>query len=232
VAKDKDEGKDADKDADQDEGPLPGLDAGMQVFVWDLRYATLGKGRDAMPGPRVVPGRYRVSLSLGGVSQSREFEVRADPRTTASAADWQASQDLTRQIQLKVGELGQAALRIGALRKVLQQSKAADAPARLALLETLAAKLVSPDFDGYLESLAHPASLESRLGSLMFAVESSLGRPTPADAQVFAALSAQVDEGIAALHAFDDLKLKDVQAFRPGRPVTRLGLQRRDADDD
>jgi len=234
VAKPKQD-KDADKDADagnDDGAPAPGLDAGMNVFVWDMRYATVGKGQDAMPGPQVVPGRYRVTLTLNGTSQSREFEVKADPRMTATAADWQASQDLTRKIQQEVGVLGKAALRIGGLRKALQASQAPDAAARLASLEAIAAKLVTPDFEGYLENLAHPASLESRLGGLMYAVESGFGRPSVNDEQVFAALSAEADELLKALKAFDDLNVKDVQAFRPGHPAMRLGLQRRDEDDE
>jgi photosystem II stability/assembly factor-like uncharacterized protein len=229
-AKEKD--KDKDGDAADADVPVPDLNAGMDVFVWDLRYATLGKGRDAMPGPVVVPGRYRVTLNLNGESQTREFEVRADPRMSATAADWQARQDFTRQIQVKVVELGKAALHIGALRKALQASKAPDAPARLAQLEAIAATLVSSDYDGYLETLAHPASLESRLGGLMYSAESGYSRPTTGDEQVFTALTAEADAGLKALHAFDDIKVKDLQAFRPGKPVTRLGLQRRDEDND
>ncbi|HEX2667185.1 MAG TPA: glycosyl hydrolase [Gammaproteobacteria bacterium] len=237
AAKDKDKDKDKDEaspaaDADQGAGiAAPGLDAGMNLFVWDLRYASIGKGRDEMPGPQVVPGRYRVTLSLGSLHQSREFEVRADPRMTASASDWQARVDLERRIQLKGEALGQAALHIDALREALKKGDVPDAAARLARLEAIAATLVTPDYEGYLESLAHPSALQSRLGSLMYSIESSYARPSPADEQVFEALSAEADGELAKLRAFDDIKVKDVQAFRPGPPAARLGLQRREDKD-
>ena len=217
--------------ADTDSGvPVPGTDAGMNLFVWDLRYASVDRGQDAAPGPQVVPGHYRVTLNLGGVSQSREFEVKADPRMTASIADWQARFDLDRRIQLKLGVVGMAATRIEALQQALKVSRAPDAPTRLASLEAIADKLVTPQFEGYLQNLAHPAALDSRLGSLMSSVEGSYAHPTPADEQVFAELSTQLDEALEALHAFDDLKVQDSVAFRPGHPLVHLGLRRRERD--
>jgi hypothetical protein len=48
---------------------------------------------------------------------------------------------------------------------------------------------------------------------------------------VFEALSAEADGELAKLRAFDDIKVKDVQAFRPGPPAARLGLQRREDKD-
>ncbi len=229
-AKDKDQGKDTETDGDEEAAPVPDLNTGMNLFVWDLRYATLGKGQDAAPGPQVVPGRYRVTLSLGGASQTREFEVRGDPRVTTSAADWQARFDLDRRIQLKLAVLGKALAHVAALRKALKASRAPDAPARLAELEAIAAKLETPSFDGYLESLAHPAALDSRLGALMSSVEGSYARPGSGDEAAFAALSAELDQGLKALQAFDDLKVKDAEAYRPGRPRLRLGLQRHERD--
>ena len=233
VAKPKqDEDKDKDKDADADgaEAPVPDLNAGMNLFVWDLRYATIGKGQDAAPGPQVVPGRYRVTLSVGGVNQTREFEVKGDPRVSTSAADWQARFDLDRSIQLKIAQLGKALGHIDALRKALKASHAPDAATRLARLEAIDAKLETPSFEGYLQNLAHPAALDSRLGSLMGSVEGNYNRPGSGDVAVFTMLSAELDDALKALQVFDDLKVKDVEGYRSGRPVIHLGLERRERD--
>jgi photosystem II stability/assembly factor-like uncharacterized protein len=61
--------------------------AGMNRFLWDLRYA--GPWSAQAPaggpgGPHVVPGRYQVRLTAGGTTLVREVEVRIDPRVTAS----------------------------------------------------------------------------------------------------------------------------------------------------
>lgn len=231
-AKDKDRDEGTEADGDGDATPTPDLNAGMNLFVWDLRYATIGKGQDAAPGPQVVPGRYRVTLTLGGASQSREFEVKGDPRVSSGAEDWQARFDLDRRIQLKLALLGKALAHVTALRQALKARATPEAAARLAQLEAIDARLETPTFDGYLESLAHPAALDSRLGSLMSSVEGSYARPGSGDEAVFAELSDELDTELMALHAFDDLKVKDTEAYRPGRPRLRLGLQQRHADEE
>ena len=75
--------------------------AGMHRFVWDLRYprpaarsfrssiaAVRGEGTPILPlGPFVLPGRYIVTLSAGGKSQSQPLEVGIDPRVRVTADD-------------------------------------------------------------------------------------------------------------------------------------------------
>ncbi|HET7175391.1 MAG TPA: glycosyl hydrolase [Gammaproteobacteria bacterium] len=211
--------QDARPDADADTGNAPpaiGADAGMNLFVWDLCAATLGEGEQAVPGPQVPPGRYRVSLSVGKDRENREFEVQKDPRAAASEADLQARYAFLLKLQAKMAETGAAADRIAALRHELGK-RPADA-ARLATLERIAAVLVTPDYVGDRESLAHPASLQDRLGSLVFAGEGHWGRPTPAVEALFASLASQVDAELLALKAFDDVKLSDKGAFHAPHP--------------
>jgi hypothetical protein len=83
--------------------------AGMQRFVWDLKYApppAFGHGfpisaiyRDTplYPlGPAVPPGNYLVKLSANGKSLTQPLTVKMDPRVKASAAD------LTQQFNLSI----------------------------------------------------------------------------------------------------------------------------------
>ena len=211
--------KDAKPDADADTGNAPpalGADTGMNLFVWDLCAATLGEGEQAVPGPQVPPGRYRVSLSVGKDRQTREFEVKKDPRAEASQADLEARYAFLLKLQAKMAETGAAADRIATLRHEL--SKRPTDAGRLAALERIAAVLVTPDYEGYLESLAHPASLQDRLGTLVFAAEGHWDRPTPAVEALFASLASQVDAELRALKAFDDVKISDKSAFHAPRP--------------
>src|SRR6185312_16209954 len=96
----KDQDDDKDKDADADAAPPAlGTDAGMDGFLWDMRYASVGKGDQAVPGPQVLPGRYRATLTWEGRSQSREFEVKLDPNVHVSDADLKARSDFLFKVQ-------------------------------------------------------------------------------------------------------------------------------------
>ncbi|HSN18121.1 MAG TPA: glycosyl hydrolase [Gammaproteobacteria bacterium] len=202
--------------------------AGLNLFVWDLRSAAVGKGDEAIPGPQVLPGRYRVTLTDGNRRETREFEVKMDPRITTSMADLAARQTFLAQVQQQLGLLANAAERIDALRQEFKKHPA-DA-ARLAQLEDIAARLVVPTYDGYLESLAHPASLQARLGSIIWGVEGSYAKPSAADQLLFQSLKQQSDAELQALHAFDDVHPKGVTALRIGHPAVRITLQHRDDD--
>ena len=223
--------KDKDQDADQ-APPVLGTDAGMNAFLWDLRYAAIGKGDEAAPGPEVLPGRYRVTLTWDGRSQSREFEVKLDPRAQVDVADLRERQRFGFMVQKELARIGTSAGHIAALRKALKDSKSADAPARLAQLEAIADKLVTPDFDGYLQTLAHPASLQERLGSMLFGLEGTYAAPPPAYQELYDSLAGQADAAIQDLHAFDDLHVHDPEALLRHHPAVRSGLaQQREEKD-
>jgi photosystem II stability/assembly factor-like uncharacterized protein len=73
---------------------------GHHRFVWDLRYAEpAGASRQfsiaavhhntpsGPQGPFVHPDKYKVRLTVDGVAQEKEIEVRLDPRVTISETD-------------------------------------------------------------------------------------------------------------------------------------------------
>jgi len=83
-------------------------DAGLNRLVWNLQ----GEGPDMIDEARIwgytgrlpaVPGRYQVRLSVGTESQTRDLEVRIDPRVAdeVTVADLQAQHDL----MLRVSEM-------------------------------------------------------------------------------------------------------------------------------
>ena len=91
--------------------PLP-RDAGMHRVTWDLRFerpmavsydysiGTMAGGPSPISpgGPIAPPGRYQVTLTVDGASQSVPLDVRQDPRTSVADADFQASLALSRKI--------------------------------------------------------------------------------------------------------------------------------------
>jgi photosystem II stability/assembly factor-like uncharacterized protein len=60
--------------------------AGMNRFVWDLRYpggpagGGDGEGGGIGGGPMVAPGTYKAQLTAGGVTRIESFTVKIDPR--------------------------------------------------------------------------------------------------------------------------------------------------------
>jgi photosystem II stability/assembly factor-like uncharacterized protein len=225
--------QDDDDSHDADAAP-PALStyAGMNMFLWDLRYGALGHGDEAVPGPQVPPGTYRATLSWQGHAESRDFAIRKDPRIQVSDAELAARTEFGLKVQKKLGEVSATARHIAALRKALKQSQAADAPARLAALEDIAAKLLVPDYDGYLETLAHPASLQSRLGTMLFGLEGDYAAPPPAYQALYDSLAGQIDTQLQALHAFDDLHVHDPEALTRRHPAIRTGIAQQHEDRD
>ncbi len=63
-------------------------EAGLNRFVWDLRYTGsthvpeyyLWEYKDGSRGPLALPGKYQVRLTVDGKSQTAPFEVSLDSR--------------------------------------------------------------------------------------------------------------------------------------------------------
>jgi hypothetical protein len=79
---------------------------GHHRFIWDLRYepppgsvrefaiASVYRNTPSAPaGPFVHPGRYTVRLTVDGVAQERNLDVRLDPRVSISEAHLQLQTD-------------------------------------------------------------------------------------------------------------------------------------------
>ena len=65
--------------------------AGLHRFVWNMKWSSSG-GPDAdeeadwrnPSGPKVIPGTYKVRLTVDGKAQTQDLKVRMDPRSGAS----------------------------------------------------------------------------------------------------------------------------------------------------
>lgn len=94
--------------------PKAPAEVGLNRFVWDLRLEQaadfpgmiLWNGNPA--GPRVVPGKYRVRLSVDGTEETADFEVLPDPRSSASVADLSAQFDFLLAARDKLSEVHRA----------------------------------------------------------------------------------------------------------------------------
>jgi photosystem II stability/assembly factor-like uncharacterized protein len=96
---------------------------GLNRFVWDLRYPAPEKvpgdvtTEKALVGPLAPPGTYQVRLTLGDQSWTQVFEVRKDPRVTASQADLDAQFALWRRISATLSEAHAGVNRLRRIRR-------------------------------------------------------------------------------------------------------------------
>ena len=93
--------------------------AGMHRFVWDLRHAgpwDLLDSRSGRNGPMVVPGIFQARLTLGGWSNTQNFEVMVDPRVvdegTASQANLEAQVRLGLEVRDALSDARFAAMKL------------------------------------------------------------------------------------------------------------------------
>jgi hypothetical protein len=196
---------------------------GMNRFVWDMRLADATEVPGAVTwggsvaGPRVVPGKYTVRLSIAGkVISTQPFEILRDPRTDATDADFAAQFALAQQIHTKVQETHKA---INQIRDVKKQVNAAierampdaDKPtsrglalknAAKPLLDSLNAvenELIQTKAKSSQDVLNFPVKLNNKLMSLASMVASSDNRPTKPMQDMFVDLAARTDVQLARL---------------------------------
>ena len=191
----------------KDSGWMP-AEAGMNRFVWDLRYPG---GREIPPpagfvsaeygraqAPVAPPGRYTARLTVGGQQFERPFEIRKDPRITATEDDLRAQFAFIVQIHQRLSEVTDAVDRLRSARQQLAQKPAAEtanALEKLAAIEGALTRLLPAVNPMKLP----PKALNNRLAGLTGAVQQADARPTRQMFEVFEELSAGVAEQVRQL---------------------------------
>jgi hypothetical protein len=200
--------------------------AGLNSFVWDMRYpsamaiphAPLWAG--SVEGPRALPGRYQVRLTVDGKSQTRPLVVLPDPRGTATPEALRAQFALHQQINAELDAIDKAVLDIRATRTKIEALKAAspqvraDADAVIARMAAIEEELVQPRAHASEDALNYPVKLNNMVAALGSLVDDGDYPPTVQDEEEFARLKAQADIQLAAWKA---LKGREVAALEHGR---------------
>jgi len=221
-------------------------EAGLNRFMWNLRYPDAVKVEDddvanemmegAIPGPQVPPGTYRVQLHVGDHSFEETFEVRADPRVSAGASDWQAQFELLLGLRDKVSAVHTAVNQIRALRRRAEDwSARAGDRAELAgvknaastvvdKLKPIESVLIQVNAKSRWDELNMPGGLNRKLGALIGSVASADGPPTRASQAVFADLSQRVDGQLSELKNVIDTDVAALNAAIRDANVPLVGV--------
>ena len=118
-------------------GPAPKenipAEAGVNRFAWDFRTESLVgiPGVFVMgdySGHRVAPGKYKARITFKGQSSETDLEIIADPKVTASAAEWNAQQEFLKkagegfdELQKSVNKMRQVKKQIETLNESLKE---------------------------------------------------------------------------------------------------------------
>jgi hypothetical protein len=204
--------------AQQDGRPLARLEAkkGANRFVWDMRYpeAESFPGmvlRGTLPAPLAVPGKYQARLRLGDQSQSVVFEIKADPRSSATAEDYQAqfrflivARDKLTAAHRGIKQIRDVREQLTALARRLKPRKdAAEVVAASGALEkkltAIEEALHQTKARSPQDVLNYPIRLNNRLASLAGLVSAGDYRPTDQAVEVGQELTKQIDDELGKL---------------------------------
>ena len=215
---------------DDDENPFRGApparlsaQAGMNQFVWNLRYPDaisfpgLIMWAGSVTGPRVPPGKYQVRLTADGKTETQGFEVMKDPRLDTTPEDYARQLSLALQIRDKLSETNEGVIRIREMRKQLEDYVKRDdkrvADAASALIKRLTAveeELYQTRNRASEDPLNFPIKLNNKLAHVLSLVQGSDSRPTDQSYMVYEDLATRVN---AQLKTLNSLMTTDLAAF-------------------
>lgn len=200
----KDEAEDDDEDSSKKKAKnLVATKEGMNRFIWDMRYPDATKVPGAilwagnMQGPKIVPGTYKVTLTVGGQTLSRDFKVEKNPNNPATPADFAAQLGLLQKIHDKLNQTNDAIVQIRKVRDQLGQGGANKA--KVAKLTEIENVLMQTKSHANEDPLNYPIRLNNKLAALAGEVGRDFGAPTRQDQEVYTELAAQVDKQLQAL---------------------------------
>jgi photosystem II stability/assembly factor-like uncharacterized protein len=212
--------------------PAVGVEAGLNRFVWDMRYAgatvfpgLIMWGASPEDGPLAVPGRYQVRVTANGESQTQPFMIAMDPRVKASMADLQAEFDFAVKVRDRVAEANSAVVAVRRVRTEIddriEKAKHAERDSTrkplTTALENLRQKLTVVEESVYQvknqsgqDPLNFPIKLNNKIAHLSDVIESADAKPTD---QTYAAYKELSDELQKQIDSLDSAMTKDVPAI-------------------
>jgi hypothetical protein len=222
----------------------PGIRRGLNRYVWDMKHPgpvrmdpswtflknkPLGAEPDAQSGPTVVPGNYRVELTIGSETHATQLAIVKDPRLSTSSDDYARQYALLKELHHKLSALNSAVNRIRLtnrqLRALAEQlgdqhadlaAKAKSAGERLIAIESV---LVDMDRESPRDTLRHPAGLNDTLVDLINTVAIADMAPTAPAAAVSREIMAQVDAELAKFSAVVANDIADINQMAAQRSI-------------
>ena len=220
--------------SEDSDGPKVDANAGVNRFLWDMRYApaTRVEGdsttEKSLDGPVAAPGVYKVRLATNGYSATQEFEIRKDPRVPATQEELETQFAMLIQIRDKLSETQKAINSIRTLKTQLGgwKERPGTPASVLDAAESLNQKLTGIEDEliqskgsAPLDRVNFPTRLNVKIASLTSVVASADAVPTKQSRDVYKDVSARIGAQLQLLQQVTD---EDVAAFN--NLVQDLGL--------
>jgi len=194
--------------------------AGLNRFVWNLRYADatsfpgLIMWAGSVTGPRVAPGKYQVRLTVDGKPQTQSFEVMKDPRLVTTPDDYTRQVTLALQVRDKLSETNEGVIRVREARKQLEDFTKRDDQKVAGAAKELIQKLTAVEEELYQtknraseDPLNYPIKLNNKLAHVLGVVSGSDDRPTQQSYMVYEDLATRVNAQLKALNGLLTIEL-------------------------
>ena len=203
--------------------------AGLNRFVWDVRYAVVDVVPDAIlwaytGGPKAAPGTYQVRLTVDGQSQTQPLRVLKDPRASATSAEFDEQLELMLDIRADLDRIFGGVRTVRALREqaraLAQRLEGGGSPGAPAVRK--AAEALAVQLDGIENELMQtrneadqdvenfPTKVDNQLAYVYGLVAETDGRPTAGQRERAADLETELDAVLARLQKILE---EDVAAF-------------------
>ena len=214
-----------------DETPDLAAEKGFSRFHWNLRYPgalsveAVEGAWERLDGPLAPPGEYLAELVVDGERSVQRFELRADPRVEATAADYQAQLEMLLAIRNRLSQNNELINRLVRLKTQVEAwaGRSEDAGLRAsgsaiaAEVDRLLPALINV---GFTESQLYPSGTHEKFNALFDSVDSADYAPPQQARAVFAQLCDQLDGHLAYVRTDLGEAVADFNAA-----VRDLGLQ-------
>jgi photosystem II stability/assembly factor-like uncharacterized protein len=205
----------------------PALDAGLNRFTWDLRrpgftdFPEMIMWAAANRGPVVVPGTYRVRLTVDDhAPRTESFRVGLDPRLEGEVGmeDLRSRHDLAQRLVARISEANEAVILSRQIKEQvddrLEQTERPDIEAAgervKERISDVEGRIYQVRNQSAQDPLNYPIMLNNKLAALLGLVERSEYRPTDQMVEVFDHLSVQLDAQLEALRGILDNDLREL----------------------
>jgi photosystem II stability/assembly factor-like uncharacterized protein len=182
-------------------------EAGLNRFVWDLRYpgplqieGAIYRRYDPV-GPIAPPGDYTVELRVGDYVESRAFKLVPDPRLETTPAEFDELNRFLLAVRDEITSTHETVLQIRRMRDRIEQELQSGIPSDTARrsseqairqLLIIEEKLIQFRAKATQDLINYPVRLNDKLSTLFTLVEKSDSPPTAQDYELFEDLKTRI----------------------------------------
>ena len=191
---------------------------GSNEFNWNLRLES-AEGFDGLimwaanlRGPKVIPGQYKVRMTLDGMTQEESFKVLADPRYESTQADLEEQFDFLVGVRDKLTETHQTIKLIRFYRAEMDSmaKKPKNLKLILAEMDEIEKTLYQTQNKSGQDPLNFPIRLNNKLAHLSSVVGNGDYRPTDQSEEVKVELVTKIDAQLTRFKKLEQTQISKI----------------------